>query len=85
VLLNARHHFYQRHRKPPPRVRLDPASSAAWFDGWKPPQPPPPSPASTPSGPPKEIANPGTWLLRKGWRRHHLLDPAEVPGAPGLR
>jgi REP element-mobilizing transposase RayT len=84
VLLNFRHHFYQRHRKPPPRVRLDPASSAAWFNGWKPPHPPPSSPASTPSSPPQEIASPRTWLLRKGWRRHHLLDPAEVPGAPGL-
>ena len=24
---------------------------------------------------------PRTWLLRVGWRRHGLVDPAEVPGA----
>jgi REP element-mobilizing transposase RayT len=74
VLLNARHDFYERHRKRPPQVRLDPASSAAWFEGWKLPQPPPPSQPS------KEIASAHTWLLRKGWRRHRLIDPAEVPG-----
>ena len=98
VLLNARHHFHQRHRRPPPGVRLDPASSAPWFDGWKrshPPsadQSPPLSPArrngssrshaaaSTAWEAPREVVTASTWLLRKGWRRHRLIGPAEVPG-----
>ena len=105
VLLNARHHFHQRHRRPPPGVRLDPASSSPWFDGWKRSRPPsaeshPPSAdqspplalapprgpsllratASTRSKPPREVATASTWLLRNGWRRHRLIDPAEVPG-----
>jgi hypothetical protein len=29
-------------------------------------------------------AKPRTWLLRTGWRRHRLIDPAEVPGAAGM-
>jgi REP element-mobilizing transposase RayT len=100
VLLNARHHYYERHRRPPPTVELDPASSAIWFEGWKQPRPPPASstsPASTPTSTPapgvlrratqaespvKETAAPHSWLLRTGWRRHRLIDPAEVPGAP---
>jgi hypothetical protein len=59
-------------------VRLDPASSARWFSGWRPQglarvvgqstaDPPAVSPAHT-------------WLLAVGWRRLGLLDPAEVPG-----
>lgn len=74
VLLNARHHV--------PRLRepawLDPASSARWFDEWK-----------TTAGSlrlatatdRKPVANARTWLLAVGWRRHGLLDPADVPGA----
>jgi hypothetical protein len=27
------------------------------------------------------VAKPRTWLLAVGWRRHGLIDPAEVPGA----
>jgi hypothetical protein len=26
------------------------------------------------------VAAPHTWLLGVGWRRHGLVDPAEVPG-----
>jgi hypothetical protein len=26
-----------------------------------------------------EVARPRTWLLRAGWQRHGLIDPAEVP------
>ena len=33
VLLNVRKHWRQRNGTPPP-VRLDAASSGAWFDGW---------------------------------------------------
>ena len=28
------------------------------------------------------VAAPHTWLLRKGWRRHGLLDLGELPGGP---
>src|SRR5690606_32264414 len=79
VLLNARHHYYERHRKPPPDTRLDPASSAVWFEGWK-------HPAwareqiAAAEVRFREVAPAATWLLTKGWRRHRLIDPAEMPG-----
>lgn len=72
VLLNARKHFARRHRRVP-TVGLDACSSGVWFQGWK-------------SGPyprpryPRETGIPFTWLLSRGWRRHGLIDPAEVPG-----
>ena len=74
VLLNARKHWKERTRSAPP-VRLDGASSGRWFKGWK----------SEPRGPTvgsvdRDVAFPRTWLLRSGWRRHGLVDPAEVPG-----
>ena len=72
VLLNARKHWQERRRAAPP-VRLDEASSGRWFDGWKRRQKP------VPRDPP-EVAQPRSWLLRRGWRRHGLIDPAEIPG-----
>ena len=73
VLLNARKHWKQRTRRAPP-VRLDEASSGIWFEGWR----------RTPRGPtphgPPDVSGPHTWLLRRGWRRHGLIDPAEIPG-----
>ncbi len=76
VLLNVRKHWRQRHGSPPP-VRLDIASSGAWFDGWK--RPPPSS-----QGPNlRAVARPHTWILVKGWRQHGLVDPAETPGTTG--
>ena len=75
VLLNARKHWRQRYGAPPP-VRLDEASSGAWFDGWK------RSPPSTSERPAAAVAAPHTWLLRKGWRDHGLVDPSETPGSP---
>jgi len=74
VLLNARKHWRKRNGAAPP-VRLDIASSGAWFDGWK---RPPPMPEPNRSAP---VARPRFWLLRKGWRDRGLVDPAEVPGA----
>jgi hypothetical protein len=81
VLLNARRHASVTARS---AVRamgslLDPASSARWFDGWKRSVPGAPEPlirssAETP------VARARTWLLAIGWRRHGLLDPADVPG-----
>jgi REP element-mobilizing transposase RayT len=71
VLLNARKHWAQRHGSAPP-VRLDEASSSFWFEGW--------SRRLQPlSSIPPPVALPRTWLLRTGWRRHGLIDPAEVP------
>lgn len=75
VLLNARKHWHQRTGKRPPLI-LDAASSGAWFDGWT---RPPPGLEAAPSVE-APVATPHTWLLRIGWRRHGLLDPAEVPG-----
>jgi REP element-mobilizing transposase RayT len=74
VLLNARKHWRQRNGAPPP-VRLDAASSGAWFDGWK------RSPPTTEVRGLREVAQAHSWLLRKGWRNHGLVDPAETPGA----
>ena len=73
VLLNARKHWKQRTGQTPP-VRLDEASSGCWFDGWS--REPP---AARAKGA-REVARPRSWLLAKGWRRHRLIDPAEMPG-----
>jgi REP element-mobilizing transposase RayT len=80
VLLNARHHYHERHGRPPPGVALDPASSAVWFDGWKRPRPRTRPKPARPSPATQETAAPHGWLLRTGWRRHRLIDPAEIPG-----
>jgi putative transposase len=59
---------------------LDAFSSAAWFDGW--------NARASPwfvrlrARLPSEnipVARPRTWLLRRGWRRHGLLDPRDAP------
>jgi REP-associated tyrosine transposase len=69
VLLNAR-----RHASRVVGSRLDPASSARWFDGWARAAPIPPGPWP--------VARARTWLLRIGWRRHGPISPDDVPG-PG--
>jgi hypothetical protein len=73
VLLNARRHWKKR-RGVAPRVVLDEASSGRWFNGWSR-EPPGPEARGSP-----EVARPHTWLLSRGWRRHRLIDPAEVSG-----
>ncbi len=80
VLLNARKHAAGTMRRAA-RVDdvLDPASSARWFDGWNSGLTPkarnaPPGLMQRPA-----VARARTWLLRIGWRRHGLLDPAVVP------
>jgi len=80
VLLNARRHAAaagRSARRALTRVRLDPASSARWFDGWKPSVPVDVQGAATRLRP---VARARTWLLSVGWRRRGLLDPADVPG-----
>src|SRR5574338_1319478 len=70
VLNNARKHLGAR----APRVgHIDPASSGAWFQGWR-------AGVVAVARAPAPVARAGTWLLRVGWRRHGLLDPSEVPG-----
>lgn len=81
VLLNARRHAaaVKSRAAVAARVRLDPASSGRWFDGWK-------RIVSSPEAwelardARPSVARARTWLLRVGWRRHGLLDPADVPG-----
>ena len=83
VLLNARKHAVVSARKAlrATNVVLDPASSARFFDGWK-------LGRAAVAGARSDaaardhvpVARARTWLLRVGWRRHGLLDPAEVPG-----
>jgi hypothetical protein len=77
VLLNARRHLAKsRGVSRSATAHLDGASSARWFDGWR------PEVASRflEATGHAEVARPRTWLLRIGWRRHGLVDPSEVPG-----
>jgi hypothetical protein len=80
VLLNARRHAATVRDKIATAVRLDPASSARWFDGWKSKPGPTGGATSAASHDPPAVARARTWLLMTGWRRHGLLDPADVPG-----
>ena len=77
VLLNARRHLAKLGRRLP-AASVDPASSGRFFSGWNRRF----QPASSLDPPP--VAPPRTWLLAIGWRRHGLLDPCEIPGAPTL-
>ena len=74
VLQNARRHLVKTGRRPP-AASVDPASSGRWFAGWIHRI----QPASSSRPPP--VSKPRTWLLAIGWRRHGLIDPAEVPGS----
>jgi REP element-mobilizing transposase RayT len=78
VLLNARRHLAKQRRSAAVAsgALIDPASSGRWFDGWRPEAA---SRLAAASSAP-EVARPRTWLLRMGWRRHGLVDPAELPG-----
>lgn len=77
ALLNARRHAATAKATLTKAVRIDPASSARRFDGWK-------RKGSVPSAlePPatRAVSRARTWWLTAGWRRHGLLDPADVPG-----
>jgi hypothetical protein len=76
VLLNARRHAKAAGAKLGRLVRFDPASSARWFDGWRRDV----EVESAPTDAPAPVARARTWLLTMGWRRHGLLDPADIPG-----
>ncbi len=58
--------------------RVDPFSSALWFDGWR------EGALRRPTGPPP-IAPPSTWLLRVGWRRHASPSLLDAPAPPAKR
>jgi putative transposase len=66
VLNNHRKHGVDRDR------RVDPCSSARWFEGWT-------LKITRPDASP--VVTPRTWLARLGWRRYGLLRFEEVPGA----
>jgi hypothetical protein len=74
VLLNARRHA----RQLAAALRIDPASSGRWFDGWRS-QPA----AEAPTAEAIPVSPPRMWLLATGWRRHGLIDSSEVPGKRG--
>jgi putative transposase len=65
VLQNHRKHGRER------AARIDPCSSAQWFNGWK--------NVRVPAAPSSPVVTAKTWLARWGWRRHGLLDVAEQP------
>ncbi len=73
VLLNARRHAAKAGRTLSSALRIDPASSGRWFDGWK----RRPTVQVVESSP---VALPRSWLLAIGWRGSGLLDPEEIPG-----
>jgi hypothetical protein len=80
VLLNARRHAAKLHAALRGPVRLDPASSARWFDGWRIGARVESDEArDLPEGRPP-VARARLWLLTVGWRRYGLIDPADVPG-----
>jgi hypothetical protein len=63
----------QNSRKHRPAARgLDPCSSAAWFGGWR-------NVLRQPAAPWSPVAMARTWLARRGWRRHGLIDEREAP------
>ena len=80
VLLNARRHASKTRAALTRLVRLDPASSARWFDGWKGTVPDTHGVTRPSLLERRPVARARTWLLTTGWRRHGLLDPAHVPG-----
>ncbi len=82
VLLNARRHAAEARARISSALRLDPASSARWFDGWKREKLKDVVREDRTGDPdrPTAVAQARTWLLTVGWRRHGLLDPADVPG-----
>jgi REP element-mobilizing transposase RayT len=72
VLGNGRKHAHERGIRWL-RNQVDPRSSAPAFDGWR-------CAVEVPGEVLEPVTvRPRTWLLRRGWRRHGLLDPAAVP------
>lgn len=87
VILNSRRHAAKEGASYP-RNRVDPLSSALWFNGWTVQEPRPwanAPPTDTDGKVP--VAPPRSWLLRSGWQLgggngRHLLSPNFIPGLP---
>ena len=84
TLNNAKHHAAESGHAWASR-KVDPCSSAKWFDGWS-----TEVQVARLEGP-SPVAPAKTWLLRVGWRRLGLIHPDEVPvggrrprGRPGV-
>ena len=82
---------WRKHREPTAEGlfggRLDPYSSAIWFEGWRERTV---AELHVPAGyEPPPRATPTTWLLSQGWRRARPISVYEVPGsrftAPSVR
>jgi len=80
VLLNARRHNAKGKETLGRALRIDRASSGRWFDGWKRKLPVTEREDGHAAVASPPVARARTWLLNVGWRRHGLLDPADVPG-----
>ena len=80
VLLNARRHWAKLlgRRDLPAPAGIDPASSGRWFDGWRCGSVGALAAARAKDEP--AVRPPDCWMLRVGWKRLGLLDPADVPG-----
>jgi REP element-mobilizing transposase RayT len=76
VLNNWRRHKEDLRSPAAGRSRLDPYSTAIRFDGWR----ETPQLAVCDDYEPLPAAEPITWLLRVGWRRHGLISAYAVPG-----
>lgn len=67
---------YRKHqRKLDGSMRIDPCSSARWFDGW--------IAVRTADDGPRPTERALTALLDRGWKRHGLIHPGEAPRSPG--
>ena len=75
VLVNATKHS-TKSRAPATRQSAALASSGRWFDGWKPNAAVTEDDRASAALAPPPVARARTRLLRIGWRRHGLLDPA---------
>jgi REP element-mobilizing transposase RayT len=71
VLLNTRRHARSAAKRVGKAVRIDPASSGRWFDGWR-------GGVELARDPPA-VADAHTWLLGQGWRRHGRIGLDEIP------
>ena len=69
---------WRRHRQDRGRTawRVDPFSSAMYFDGWRGDVPR----WELPAGERRPVAIATFWLLATGWRRYGEIDPLEIPG-----
>jgi REP element-mobilizing transposase RayT len=76
VLNNWRRHQEHLRSEAAGRSRLDPYSTAIRFHGWR----EAPQLAVRDDYEPLPAAEPETWLLRVGWRRHGAISAYAVPG-----